>query len=254
MASLHKVENIPTNRPLRLGIVGGGAGGVELALTIQARLKRLLRSLELSSAQIEVHLFHRRADLMTGFPGAIGDRFRQLLIHGGIQLHLSETVNAVEGLISNDDRHPLKIVHCESGLSVNCDRIFWVTDASAPDWLKQSGLATDARGFILVKDTLQSISHPNIFATGDIAAILDDPRPKAGVFAVRQGQPLADNLRQISSGQRPNPFYPQKRHLALIGTGEGDAIAAWGEFWLGPSKLLWCWKDWIDRQFMRQFG
>lgn len=254
LASLHSREQIPTNRPLRLGVVGGGAGGVELALTIRARLKRLFRSLELSSTQIEVHLFHRQANLMTGYPAAIGDRFRQLLIQRGIQLHLGETVNCVEVSISDDDRHQLKIVHCESGLDIKCDRIFWVTDASAPDWLKQSGLATDARGFILVKDTLQSISHPNVFATGDIATILDYPRPKAGVFAVRQGQPLADNLRQISSGQRPNPFHPQKRHLALIGTGEGESIAVWGGFWLGPSKLLWGWKDRIDHQFMGQFG
>jgi selenide, water dikinase len=259
VASLQSDPENFGDRPLRLGIVGGGAGGVELALTMQTRLRQLFRTGGLSPDLVEIHLFHRQFNLMTGYPTSVGKCFHQLLMQRGIRLHLGETVRKIAVIsesepISDRDSQPLeKIIYCESGLTEICDDIFWVTQAIAPSWLQASGLATDDRGFILVNDTLQSISHSDIFATGDIATAIHHPRPKAGVFAVRQGKPLFENLRSISSGQSPRPFYPQKRHLALIGTGEARAVAAWGRYWFGPSSWLWFWKDWIDRRFMAQF-
>ncbi|AFY74710.1 pyridine nucleotide-disulfide oxidoreductase family protein [Synechococcus sp. PCC 7502] len=219
----------------KIGIVGGGAGGVELALTMQAR------------TDCKIHLCHRSSTLMSGYVPDIGHKFAQLLQQRGIKLHLNQTVNAITEDISN------KALHCNSGLTINCDRIFWVTNATAPDWIKNSGIATDIQGFIAIDHSLRSLSHPNIFATGDIATIKDDPRPKAGVFAVRQGKPLYQNLRRVTLGKTPIPFYPQKQHLALIGTGDGRAIAVRGRIMIGASKLLWIWKDRIDRKFMAQF-
>jgi selenide, water dikinase len=248
------------NRPLSLGIVGGGAAGVELALTLQVRLTQLLHQASgISPPGLHVHLFHRQKDVMTGYAAGVGKRFRRVLNERGIDLHLNETVASIEPvrqanfLGTETPVEELKVVRCTSGLSVLCDRVIWVTHAASPQWIQVSGLATDAQGFILVNQTLQSISHPNVFATGDIATLLNYPRPKAGVFAVRQGKPLFKNLRQITSGQPLQPFYPQKRHLALIGLGDRQAIAAWGRICIGPSSLLWRWKDWIDRRFMMQF-
>jgi NADH dehydrogenase FAD-containing subunit len=132
------------------------------------------------------------------------------------------------------------------------DYTIWVTTASASSWIKESGLLTDEKGFILVNNYLQSLSHPHIFAVGDIATIPDYPRPKAGVFAVRQGKPLFDNLARILQNRPLKPYFPQKNYLSLIGTGDQKAIASWGGFaWQSP--LLWTWKDRIDRAFMRQF-
>jgi selenide, water dikinase len=233
----------PRVRPLRLGIVGGGAGGVELALAMQARL-----AAEKPALPLEVHLFHRGDRLMNQSPASVGRRFQALLAARGIQLHLKETVVAVE--LEQDEQ---RVVCCESGLRVSCDRIFWLTHGAAPAWPKESGLATDRRGFILVNESLQSVSHPQVFATGDIAAVVNYPRPKAGVFAVRQGQPLFENLRRAVLGQPPKSFHPQNRYLSLIGTGDGKAVAVWGKFCFGPSPLLWRWKAWIDRRFMAQF-
>jgi selenide, water dikinase len=245
------------DRPLRLAIVGGGAGGVELALTMQQRLCQLFVAEGLSPDLVELHLFHRQPNLMTEYPPAVGQYFELLLTQRGIHLHLGETVQQIVVIPESEsiaaDTRPLeKMICCDSGACA-CDYIFWVTQATAPTWLKASGLATDERGFILVADTLQSISHPQIFATGDIATIQHHPRPKAGVFAVRQAKPLVANLRAIVSARSPRPFSPQKHYLALIGTGEARAVAAWGRYWFGPSAWLWRWKDWIDRRFMGQF-
>jgi pyridine nucleotide-disulfide oxidoreductase family protein len=251
---LQSPQEVFFERPFRLGIIGGGAGGVELALNMQAKLHQLLSARGLSPSHIEIHLFHRQLNLLTGYPAFIGLRFRQLLIRRGINLHLGETAQQITVFSHHDSNLFEKLIRCESGLTVICNLIFLVTNASAPSWLRESGLDTDNRGFILVDNTLQSVSHPGIFATGDIAEIVNYSRPKAGVFAVRQGKPLFENLRLIASGKTPRPFYPQKFYLALIGTGKLQALAAWGKYCIGPSFLLWCWKNWIDRQFMNQFA
>lgn len=240
------VEEFADNpqKPLRLGIVGGGAGGVELALTMQRRLHQILQAQGLPlDRNPEIHLFHRGTQIMSSHSRWVRQRLHNILINRGIQLHLEESVCEVM---------PDKI-RCESGLIVECDRIFWVTQASAPSWLTESGLKTDLEGFVLVKDTLQSLFDDCIFAAGDIATMVNYDRPKAGVFAVRQGKPLFENLRRTLLAEPLIVYKPQALYLGLIGTGDGEAIASWGPFgWQSP--LLWRWKDKIDRQFMEQFN
>ncbi len=229
--------------PICISIVGGGAGGVELAMTMQRRLYQVLKTQGYSPKHIEIHLFHHGDALLSGHHHGVSRHVYNLLIKRGIQVHLQETVSEVL---------PHQ-VQCKSGLAVKCDYTFWVTNASAPNWIKESGLQTDSDGFILVQDTLQSCSHPHIFAAGDIATMVKHPRPKAGVFAVRQGQPLLENLRRILLKKPLKPYKPQKFYLSLIGTGNGEAIASWGRlYW--QSSLLWRWKDYIDRQFMHRFS
>ncbi|MEA5471181.1 selenide, water dikinase SelD [Spirulina sp. 06S082] len=225
-----------------LAIVGGGAGGVELMLNVQAKLENIFRRSQYPLNNLKFLLFHRGRRLMTGHNTWVSKRLTQILKNRNVELHLSETVSEIQR-----DR-----IICESGLMREYDYIFWTTQASAPAWIQESGLVTDSRGFILVEDTLQSISHSHIFATGDIATMKNHPRPKAGVFAVRQGKPLSENLRNIILDRPLKSFIPQKQYLALIGTGDKSAIAS-RSFWGLQSPLLWHWKDWIDREFMNRF-
>jgi selenide,water dikinase len=233
--------------PLRLAVVGGGAGGVELMLAVQARLSRLYRELNRPIGDLELHLLHRDSRLIPERSAWVGQRVQQLLSERGVTVHLGEAVSQISAAGSS------KKIQCESGLALECDYIFWVTQASAANWLSVSGLQTDERGFVWVNDYLQT-SNPQVFAAGDVATMRQHPRPKAGVFAVRQGKPLVQNLRRALSGAALRPFVPQKAFLALIGTGERTAIASRGNLAFGPSPLLWQWKDRIDRKFMQQFS
>ena len=231
---LQAVEATP-NQPRTLAIVGGGAGGVELALNMQQRLQQ-------NSDKVFIHVFQREPELLPRHGKWVRRHLQNLLSQRGVTFHLGETVSEVL---------PDK-VRCESGFTLETDIVFWVTQASAPDWIEESGLATDERGFILVNQYLQSVSHPFVFAAGDIATIQDHPRPKAGVFAVRQGKPLFQNLQRTVLDKPLKPYRPQRFYLSLIGTGDQSAIASWGPLGF-HSPLLWRWKDRIDRKFMAQF-
>ncbi|MFM7426199.1 MAG: selenide, water dikinase SelD, partial [Elainella sp.] len=238
---VRRIEADPEAIPQRMVVVGGGAGGVELTLAIQARLKQLMRY------PPELHLVHRGGRLIPERPAAVGQRLGNLLAERGVMVHLNETVAEITAPTA------VKKIRCASGLVLEADLVFWVTQAAAAPWLAEAGLATDEHGFVWVNSFLQSVSHPQVFAAGDVASMQHHERPKAGVFAVRQGKPLVDNLRRALQNQPLQSFVPQKEFLILVGTGDRSALASRGQLSLGPLPQFWSWKDQIDRQFMAQF-
>lgn len=228
------VEDIRgTERRARIVIVGGGAGGVELALTCGHRLL---------AEKPELHLVTDTGVVLPTHNPRTQEKFARILRERDIAVHLNHRVVSV-------DRH--KVV-CEGGQTIPFDVLLWVTNAAAPAWPKQAGLAVDAQGFIAVNDRLQSLSHPDIFSAGDIAAVENLPRPKSGVFAVRQGMPLARNLRAALNGQPLRSFRPQKQFLSIISTGDKYAVASRSR-WAVEGAWVWKVKDWIDRRWMRQY-
>lgn len=227
-----------------ISIVGGGVGGVEMAFAMQVRLQQLVSNYSQdASQQVAVHIFQRGKHLAKGRNRLTQWMVERLCHNKAIQVHTQETVCEVTETA----------VRCESGLKVECDRTFWVTNASAPVWLKESALSLTSDGFIAVNDTLQTLSHPNIFAAGDVATMVNHKRPKAGVFAVRQGPPLYENLKRQVTNRPLAPFKPQSRYLNIIDTDTDRSIASWGPF---AVHAKWCrsWKDSIDQKFMRLFS
>lgn len=219
----------------RIAVVGGGAGGVELSLSLQHRLRR-------QGGGASFLLVTDTAEILPTHNPAVRRRFQRILKTRGIAVHTNRRVVAVEdgGL------------RAENGEMLPCDAVVWVTQASAPAWLAQTGLALTKRGFIEVDDCLRSTSHPGVYAAGDVATIRNHPREKSGVIAVRSGPPLAENLRRALEGRRPRRFTPQKRFLALISTGNRCAVASRGR-WSFEGEWVWRWKDWIDRRWMRGY-
>lgn len=226
----------------RIGVVGGGAGGVEILLAIQYRLERLLAAEGRSTDDLEFHLFTDTAEVLQTHNRRARARFKRVLGKRAIEVHTGHRVTKVE---------PGRI-YCENGAQVALHEILWVTWAGAAGWVADTGLDVDKQGFILVNDYLQSTSHPEVFAAGDIATMINHPRPKAGVFAVRQGPPLAANLRRALLDRKLKTFRPQKQFLSLISTGDQYAVAS-RSHWAVAGTTIWRWKDWIDRRFMAKY-
>ena len=228
--------------PHRIAVVGSGAAGVEILLAIQFRLQTLLAQNQRQDEQLEFHLISKSAQIMPAFPVGVAGRLERILEQRGVQVHRDAEAIKVFNLG----------LELSNGNKLELDEILWVTGASAPAWLRESGLAVDVDGFIHANDCLQSTSHKDIFAAGDIVNVVDHPRQKAGVFAVRQGKPLAENLRRALLSRRLKPFNPQKTLLALISSGDQYAIATKSN-WHFEAALLWKWKDWIDRRWMLKY-
>ncbi|MDA1100316.1 MAG: selenide, water dikinase SelD [Proteobacteria bacterium] len=229
--------------PHRIGVVGAGAGGIELLLAMQYRLSALLAERGQNADSLEFHLIFRSKTILPNFGSGVRRRFARHLRARGIHVHADAAATEVaSGAIT-----------VAGGKTIALDEVLWVTAAGAPPWLGASGLDVDEAGFVQVRDTLQSTSHGDVFAAGDIASVVNHPRPKAGVFAVRQGPPLNENLRRVLVGRPARPFSPQRAFLVLVSTGDKYAVAAkWG--WTAEGYWVWQWKDWIDRRFMRKFS
>ncbi len=228
---------------LRIAVVGAGAGGVELLLAMQYRLRRELQTLGRSPDLLEIHLVGADASVLATHNAGVRKRFATVLAQRGVVEHLGTAVTQVS---------PGQL-HCANGLVLDADEIMWVTQAGGAPWLQSTGLALDAKGFVVVNDCLQSVTDPQVFAAGDVAAMQNYPLEKAGVFAVRMGKPLADNLRRAVRGRALKSYHPQRRWLALISTGDPYAVASRGALGFAGA-WVWRWKDWIDRGFMRKFA
>jgi selenide,water dikinase len=220
-----------------VAVVGGGAGGVELLLAMQHRLASAMRADAPRFA-----LITDQPALLTSHPPGVRARFGRILVERGVVLHLNSGAVAVE---------PGNIV-VTHGRRIAVDRIVWTTSAAAAPWLAASGLACDAQGFVEVDAYLRSTSHPFVFAAGDCASQRGEPRPKSGVFAVRQGPVLAANLRRAVRNSALRAYRPQRHALAIIATGGRHAIASRGPL-VVEGDWVWRWKDRIDRAFMAKY-
>lgn len=220
-------------RQARIVVIGAGVGGIELALAMDHRLRHVPgRQITLIDAAQQV-----LPDL-----GAMARRhLLGLLDARRIGLRTGVRVQAVEA----------DHVRLESGESLAADLALGAAGARPQPWLAQTGLHL-SEGFITVDAHLRSVSHLQIFAAGDCAHMAQSPRPKAGVFAVRQAPVLADNLRAALSGGRLRRYRAQRDYLKLISLGGRAALAdKWGLALQG--RWLWSVKDRIDARFMTMF-
>ncbi|AVI61378.1 FAD-dependent oxidoreductase [Halomonas sp. GFAJ-1] len=242
-----KIDQLPTGTHQRVVSVGGGAAGCETLMSVLAQLRQQRADITWQGTLVSAS--------PTLLPGA-GRLPRWLtkraLHRAGITLR-----HGVRGqaLIAGG-------VRTSEGELIDADIVLWATGAVGQAWLKDTALPLDQHGFIQVNKTLEVASQPGLFAAGDCAAFNPplhtsplhvSSLPKAGVYAVRMGPLLADNLRAACHHEPLAAWQPPKRVLALIGTGDGHAIASRGEIGFS-GRWVWEWKKRIDARFIARFN
>ena len=220
----------------RVAIVGGGAGGVELAFAFRARLAR-------EGVPNEVTLLEAGPRVLSGYPDGAVRRIERHAAARGIALRCRTRVAEVRA----------GAVALEGGEVLAVDHLVWVAGAASHPLFREAGLPVDAQGFVRTRTTLQVEGHDELFAVGDCANLIGvPPVPKAGVYAVRQGPPLIRNLRARLEGGSLTSYWPQRDFLSLLNLGDGGAVASkWGMS--ADGDWVFRLKDRIDRRFMERF-
>jgi len=213
-------ENLRDVEADHIAIAGGGAAGIELAMALRYR-----------GMEVTVYAEHET------FAGPVAERVMRALRR-----------------LRVDYRPGMRADHVASGPVVYSgssrqafDLVLWAGGPAPHPWLAGSGLALDERGFVRVDECLRSVSHPEVMAAGDCAATGE---AKAGVYAVRQGMTLADNLRCVVADMHLQPYQPRDKALLILTCGRRYAIAMRGG-WSAEGRWVWWWKNWIDRRWLR---
>lgn len=220
------------NGPAHVAVIGGGVAGAELILAMAHALRKRGRLAQATLIDSDAALRALGADARR--------TLRRALVEQGVRLEEHARIRQIhDSYITFDDGH-----------EILSDFTTGAAGARPYDWLADSGLALQD-GFIQVGETLQS-SDANVLAAGDCAHMGFAPRPKAGVYAVRQAPILFHNLRALMTGDPLRRYQPQKDYLKLISLGSREALGErFGTTLSGP--LIWRWKDRIDQSFMDQF-
>lgn len=229
------LDHYDEQNPPHWTVVGGGAAGVEVVLAMAYRFQQQGQPLRLS-------LLHSGPELLSNYHPKVRRQAEKALQAANVERVSGFKVTRVEAdaLISDQNQR------------FATDQSLWCTPAVAPAWPSDAGLHVDRHGFIAVNGYLQSTSHPDIFACGDVAAMVQDPRPKAGVYAVRSAPFLAENLRRSCRSQPLKRVKLQRGFLSLLSLGGHSAVGQRGPLAFS-GRWVWHWKDRIDRAFMTQF-
>ena len=223
--------------PLEVIVVGAGVAGVEITCCLPGFLKSIL-----DGREFQLTLATSADKILPDAKPGTRRRVRRELDRRRVQLLTDHRVIGV-----NDQR-----VAFGSGETREFDLVVWATGATAPPLLSELGLPLDDRGFLATRDTLRTVADLPIYAVGDTGSMVEHQVPKSGVYAVRQGPILWENLRRELDGRPLKRYDPQSTFMRLINLGDGRAVGQWRGISFEGKWVKW-WKDYIDQKFMDKF-
>lgn len=238
---VEKTRNLSS--PYHVVVVGGGAGGVELACALQYRLSSIAMAVSGQSC-CKVSLVSK-GPILSSSHASVRKRMIQLLGERNISL-----MEVPRGVCKVEQGR----LFTAGGEHVSFDDCVWCTQAKAPEWFRNTDLQLDDQGYIVVDEYLSvEDSQGYVFGAGDCVTLSKSPRPKAGVYAVRAGPILADNIERALDNKSLRHWNPQSSNLSLIACGNRYALMS--KQWLSyDAGFLWTWKDYIDTKFMAKYG
>ncbi len=222
---------------IRVLVIGGGVGGVEISLCLPSYLRRLFGAL-----CHKVTIVDAGERIGGGLSSRALRKMEQLLAARGVEVITGTRITRVTG----------REVECADGRRIPADLVILAMSAAPPPVLKNMALPKDPEGFLLTRDTLQSTGSRNVFVVGDSGTMESAAPSKAGVYAVRQGPVLWRNIGAVLRGEPLSRYRPQHDFLRLLNTGDGKALMDY-RGWAVHARWCWWLKDRIDRRFLARF-
>ncbi len=218
---------------LAIQIIGGGAAALEVALGLAHRWR--------GAPEKKIGIVSGGV-LLQGMPRAARKAALAACAAARVTVRESTPVQLIE---------PTRLV-LSSGEFIPSQVTLLATGPAPAPLIAEIEVTKTDDGSIAVNSGLQSRSHKNLFAAGDCAGNPKASYPKSGVFAVRQGPVLYENLRRAIRGGDLQSYDHKAAALALISLGEQRAIAVRNGFAL-TGAWAWRWKDRIDRAWMAKY-
>ena len=214
-----------SGRTLTVGIVGGGATGVELAAElVQVAAIAETYGLAGASARIRIVLIESGSRILGPFPERVADAARKKLEDLGVTVRTDAKVAAV-------DEAGFRLA---DGETIAADLMVWAAGVKAPPLLETlSGMERTRSGQLVVGPTLVAASDPRIFAVGDCASPRlpgrDEPVPTTAQAAHQQALYLCRHLPALIGGKT---VPPARYHDfgSLVSLGGYDAFGSLGRF------------------------
>lgn len=222
---------------LRILVIGGGVGGIEISFCLPSYLHRVLEDVRHTITIVDAG-----ERIGGGLSPRALPRAEALLATRGVEVITGTRVTRVD---------PQETV-CADGRRIPADLVILAAGAAPPPVLDNTTLPKDPRGFLLTRDTLQSTGSDSVFAVGDSGTMADASVPKAGVYAVRQGPVLWRNIGALVRGESLSPYQPQHDFLRLLNTGDGKALLDY-KGWAAHARWCWRFKDYLDSRFIARF-
>ena len=231
---INRIVSQSPDKPVEVVIVGGGVASIEVALCLPNRLATIIPT------AFKLTLITSNESVASELPIPAARRLATELNDRGITVLTNTRVaRTTESSVSLSDQS-----------SINADLIISSTGATPPTLLEDLPFPKDKQGFLLTEPTLQVVGFKNVYAVGDCGTLSHKPTPKAGVYAVRQGPVLWNNIQRSLKGMPNQPYRPQQKFLKLINLGNGQALAQRGSFHASGKWALRL-KHHIDDKFMR---
>ncbi len=222
--------------PFCVLVVGGGPAGVEIAGNLDALAKKVKK-------EIAITILEGGNDILAKMPRRAVKIARASLCVRGIKIETNFRISAVYD----------NVIRSIDGSDKVFDAAILATGIVPHDLFGKSGMTTGGDGGMVVNYSLQSVDDPDIFGGGDCISLEHHPLPRVGVYAVRQGPVLADNLKAYIQGKKLRIFHPQRLYLLIINLGDETGLLVWGNTVLHGGWAVRL-KNYLDTSFMKRFG
>ncbi|WP_162053182.1 NAD(P)/FAD-dependent oxidoreductase [Pontibacter pamirensis] len=201
-------------------IVGGGATGVELAGALSELRRHVLPKdyRELNFKEMDIHLIQSGPQLLKGMSAEASEKALKFLEDFGVNVWLNRRVKSYDGYT----------VTLDTGETLITRTLIWAAGVSGAP-IKGIQNESVLRGDRLKVDVYNRVSgYDNIFAIGDIAAMITEEYPYGHPMlaqpAIQQGEKLGKNLCNIFSGKPLEAFtYDDKGSMATVGRNRAVA-------------------------------